>query len=315
MYVIKGDGTLAFMGGIDDKPTTRLDDLKTAKNFVDAGLNEVAAGRPVSVTTSRPYGWHHQVLFVSSPTVRVFASPCDRRQWPSLRTRGGRKERHGLRLADRIRSRRPPTGEAKSDGVPRWGCLGAAGGRATPTRRVQRLGPAVEFCGARRRWPVQTADAPSLPPRSCRRRRLRHRGRRRLGASSSQDDLALTPPWRGRLCTRRRPTPTRAPAPRHRFLDHRPAPDPQVRAAHLGDRRRRARPSLCRALLPSALRRRAGRGSDESQDGGIDNLEAHRGVGAGGWMDHKVLHARVRWVEMDQHLRICICTRAIARRS
>jgi hypothetical protein len=32
------------------------DDLKTAKNFVDAALSEVAQGKPVSVTTSRPYG-------------------------------------------------------------------------------------------------------------------------------------------------------------------------------------------------------------------------------------------------------------------
>jgi peroxiredoxin len=56
MYVIKGDGSLAFMGGIDDKPTTRLDDLKTARNFVDAALSEVAQGKPVSVTTARPYG-------------------------------------------------------------------------------------------------------------------------------------------------------------------------------------------------------------------------------------------------------------------
>ena len=56
MYVVKGDGTLAYMGGIDDKATTRLDDLKTAKNFVDAALTEVAAGKAVSVTTSRPYG-------------------------------------------------------------------------------------------------------------------------------------------------------------------------------------------------------------------------------------------------------------------
>ena len=56
MYVIKGDGTLAYMGGIDDKATTRLEDLKTAKNFVDAALSEVAEGKPVSVTTSRAYG-------------------------------------------------------------------------------------------------------------------------------------------------------------------------------------------------------------------------------------------------------------------
>ncbi|HEU0158471.1 MAG TPA: thioredoxin family protein [Hyphomicrobiaceae bacterium] len=56
MYVITGDGALAYMGGIDDKPTTRLEDLKTAKNFVDAALGELALGSPVSVKTSRPYG-------------------------------------------------------------------------------------------------------------------------------------------------------------------------------------------------------------------------------------------------------------------
>jgi peroxiredoxin len=56
MYVITADGALVYMGGIDDKPTTRLEDLKTAKNFVDAALSEVVAGKPVSVKTSRPYG-------------------------------------------------------------------------------------------------------------------------------------------------------------------------------------------------------------------------------------------------------------------
>ena len=56
MYVITGDGALVYMGGIDDKPTTRLEDLKTAKNFVDAALSEVAAGKAVTVKTSRPYG-------------------------------------------------------------------------------------------------------------------------------------------------------------------------------------------------------------------------------------------------------------------
>jgi hypothetical protein len=56
MYVVTGDGTLVYMGGIDDKPSTRLEDLKSAKNFVDAALSEVLAGKPVSVKTSRPYG-------------------------------------------------------------------------------------------------------------------------------------------------------------------------------------------------------------------------------------------------------------------
>ena len=56
MYVISGEGTLVYMGGIDDKPSSRLEDLKTAKNFVDAALGEVTQGKPVSTTTSRPYG-------------------------------------------------------------------------------------------------------------------------------------------------------------------------------------------------------------------------------------------------------------------
>ena len=56
MYVITGDGALVYMGGIDDKPTTRLEDLKTAKNFVDAALSEVVAGKAVTVKTSRAYG-------------------------------------------------------------------------------------------------------------------------------------------------------------------------------------------------------------------------------------------------------------------
>jgi peroxiredoxin len=56
MYVIKGDGTLAYMGGIDDRPTTRLEDLKIAKNFVDAALTELAEGKSVSATSARPYG-------------------------------------------------------------------------------------------------------------------------------------------------------------------------------------------------------------------------------------------------------------------
>jgi peroxiredoxin len=56
MYVIDGEGALVYMGGIDDQPTARLEDLKTARNFVDAALSEIAQGKPVSVTASRAYG-------------------------------------------------------------------------------------------------------------------------------------------------------------------------------------------------------------------------------------------------------------------
>jgi AhpC/TSA family protein len=56
MYVINGEGVVVYMGGVDDQPTARLEDLKGARNFVDAALSEVAQGKPVSVTASRAYG-------------------------------------------------------------------------------------------------------------------------------------------------------------------------------------------------------------------------------------------------------------------
>ncbi len=56
MYVINGEGALVYKGGIDDQPTARLQDLKSAKNFVDQALSEISQGKPVSVTASRAYG-------------------------------------------------------------------------------------------------------------------------------------------------------------------------------------------------------------------------------------------------------------------
>ena len=56
MYIVRGDGTLAYMGGIDDKPSTKVEDLKGATNYVDNALTELADGKAVSVPTSRPYG-------------------------------------------------------------------------------------------------------------------------------------------------------------------------------------------------------------------------------------------------------------------
>jgi hypothetical protein len=56
MYVISGEGALVYMGGIDDRPTARLEDLKSARNFVDEALSEMTQGKAVSITTSRAYG-------------------------------------------------------------------------------------------------------------------------------------------------------------------------------------------------------------------------------------------------------------------
>ena len=56
MYIINGDGVLVYLGGIDDQPTARLEDLKVAKNYVDQALTEMAQGKPVTASRSRAYG-------------------------------------------------------------------------------------------------------------------------------------------------------------------------------------------------------------------------------------------------------------------
>ncbi len=56
MYIINGEGTLVYAGGIDDKRSANISDIKIAKNYVAAALDELKAGKSVSVSTSTPYG-------------------------------------------------------------------------------------------------------------------------------------------------------------------------------------------------------------------------------------------------------------------
>lgn len=56
MFIISPQGILVYNGGIDDKPTTDLADIATARNYVSMALQEAMAGQSVSVPTSRPYG-------------------------------------------------------------------------------------------------------------------------------------------------------------------------------------------------------------------------------------------------------------------
>lgn len=56
MYVIDAKGTLAYAGGIDDKPSANPADVKTAKNYVNAALGDVLAGKAVAQAVTRPYG-------------------------------------------------------------------------------------------------------------------------------------------------------------------------------------------------------------------------------------------------------------------
>ncbi len=56
MFIIDKRGTLVYMGGIDDKPTTDLADVPGAKNYVRLALAAVMAGKPVQDSVTRPYG-------------------------------------------------------------------------------------------------------------------------------------------------------------------------------------------------------------------------------------------------------------------
>ncbi|MBV9686996.1 MAG: redoxin domain-containing protein [Alphaproteobacteria bacterium] len=56
MVVIDRSGRVAYMGAIDDKPSTRFADVRTAHNYVAAALDAIAAGQPVAVTSTRAYG-------------------------------------------------------------------------------------------------------------------------------------------------------------------------------------------------------------------------------------------------------------------
>ena len=56
MFVITPDGKVVYGGAIDDRRSANPEDLKTAKNFLKAALNEIMAGKPVSVATTTPYG-------------------------------------------------------------------------------------------------------------------------------------------------------------------------------------------------------------------------------------------------------------------
>ena len=56
MYIITPDSKLAYMGAIDDKPTARRDDVKGAKNYVLAAMDELKAGKPVSTPRTTAYG-------------------------------------------------------------------------------------------------------------------------------------------------------------------------------------------------------------------------------------------------------------------
>ncbi|MET3375512.1 hypothetical protein ABIC89_004581 [Variovorax boronicumulans] len=56
IFIIDPKGTLVYAGGIDSIASARVDDIKTATNYVTQALGEVTGGKPVSMASTRPYG-------------------------------------------------------------------------------------------------------------------------------------------------------------------------------------------------------------------------------------------------------------------
>jgi len=56
LYVVDPEGTLIYMGAIDDKKSTDAADVAGAKNYVKQALDEAMAGKPVSEPTTAAYG-------------------------------------------------------------------------------------------------------------------------------------------------------------------------------------------------------------------------------------------------------------------
>jgi peroxiredoxin len=56
MVVINPQGVVIYDGAIDDKPTTDLEDVPGATNYVNLALEQAMAGKQVQTPTTRPYG-------------------------------------------------------------------------------------------------------------------------------------------------------------------------------------------------------------------------------------------------------------------
>ncbi len=56
MYVVDPEGVLQYMGAIDSIPSAQITDIDQAENYVRTALDEVLAGKPVTTSTTQPYG-------------------------------------------------------------------------------------------------------------------------------------------------------------------------------------------------------------------------------------------------------------------
>lgn len=56
LYIVNAQGLLVYAGGIDSIASSRVDDIAKAEPYVRNALAELAAGKPISKPSTRPYG-------------------------------------------------------------------------------------------------------------------------------------------------------------------------------------------------------------------------------------------------------------------
>ncbi len=56
MFVIDGEGNLAYAGAIDSDSSFKSEKIEGATNYVAAALDSLAAGEPIEVASTKPYG-------------------------------------------------------------------------------------------------------------------------------------------------------------------------------------------------------------------------------------------------------------------
>jgi hypothetical protein len=54
--IINPEGVLVYKGGIDSIPSADIEDIAKAENHVSAALAELAAGKPITQSSAKPYG-------------------------------------------------------------------------------------------------------------------------------------------------------------------------------------------------------------------------------------------------------------------
>ena len=56
MFVISPEGKVIYQGAIDNKPSSKPEDIASSSNYVKVALDESMGGKPVSNASTKPYG-------------------------------------------------------------------------------------------------------------------------------------------------------------------------------------------------------------------------------------------------------------------